>query len=384
MKRCVLWAFWGCWFVANGWAVSLSLQSQIPAVVVYALDDWRGMLLQQAPALRTDLSDALLVMLKRVRDAGISHNHRLAVIDYSLPSNQKRLWVFDLNTRQLLLHTYVSHGIKSGALLTDHFSNRYNSKASSVGLYRTGQVYYGREGLTLKLHGLDRGFNDNAESRAIVMHGAWYMDEGFIQKYGRAGRSWGCPALPLEMKQPVIDAIKDGALLVMYYPSATWYSASRFLHDEAPLQVPNYPDVHENLAPVDDARGAILWASHEAVLVIPASEYEHYFHAHPPLERMLRRQINQMEYIALTPTELDQAMVASEASPGLLDVLYLVQPSLKMAHGYYQTEMKIMPVGKLKAIDRPPPPQTHYTVHAENNTTITLRPVTYFIRWLGL
>jgi hypothetical protein len=366
------------------------VQSQIPSVIVYAFDEWSQML-HQAPALRPPLFDALMVILKRVRDASILHNHRLVVVDYSLPSNQKRLWVFDLNTRELLAHTYVSHGIKSGELFTDHFSNRYNSKASSLGLYRTGQVYYGREGLTLKLHGLDRGFNDNAENRAIVMHGAWYMDEAFIRKYGRSGRSWGCPALPLDMNQSVIHAIKDGALLVMYYPSARWYSTSAFLRDEAVLQVPQWPDVAEKIDAEDDSREPVLWvqqgakqAAREAVLAMPADDYTNYFHVQVPLERMLRRQISGVEYIALTPNELQQLQTAAQVVAGLFDALILAEPSIKMVRGYYQTEMKTAPLGKVKTVEQLSNQPNHFVLHMDNNSTVTLRPVNVFIRWVGV
>ena len=106
--------------------------------------------------------------------------------------------------KKLLFHTYVSHGITSGTLLTNYFSNKYNSKASSIGVYKTEKAYYGREGLSLRLDGLDRSFNDNASNRSVVMHGGWYVDEHFIKKYGRPGRSWGCPALPLNFINPLL------------------------------------------------------------------------------------------------------------------------------------------------------------------------------------
>ncbi len=185
-------------------------QGTIPANQIVA------MLTKQAPNLNPAVSEKVAATLQCAEKLHLAHSNMLAIIDYSRPSNEKRLWVFDMRARTLLYQTYVSHGIKSGSLQTDFFSNVNNSKASSLGVFKTEKPYYGRDGLSLRLEGLDVGFNNNAYNRYIVMHGGWYVNEDFIKKYGRAGRSWGCPAVPVSMTKSIIDSIKNNALLVVY------------------------------------------------------------------------------------------------------------------------------------------------------------------------
>ena len=138
---------------------------------------------------------------------------RLAVVDFDLPSTQKRLWVFDLATRQLLFHTLVAHGHNSGENEATHFSNTDESNMSSLGFYVTGTEYEGKHGHSLKLLGQDEGFNTNAAARSVVMHGADYVSEQFIRQNGRLGRSLGCPALPLDSYAQIIDSLRDGSCL---------------------------------------------------------------------------------------------------------------------------------------------------------------------------
>ncbi len=156
---------------------------------------------------------------------GLNH---LAVIDYSLPSTQPRLWVFDLRHQRLLFEELVAHGRNTGEGRAERFSNAEGSKMSSIGLYQTADTYYGSNGYSLRLRGLDPGFNDNALSRAIVMHGAPYVSEAIAERLGRLGRSWGCPALRPEVARTVIDTLKGGALLFAYYPDRKWLEASPF------------------------------------------------------------------------------------------------------------------------------------------------------------
>ncbi len=129
------------------------------------------MLKEQAPTLSNEASETIITTLNCVNKKQILHNQILTFIDYSLPANQKRLWVFDLNNKKVLFHTYVAHGLKTGVMASTFFSNQYNSKASSIGLFHTDKPYYGRHGLSLKLDGLEAGFNDHADGRAVVMHG---------------------------------------------------------------------------------------------------------------------------------------------------------------------------------------------------------------------
>jgi hypothetical protein len=154
----------------------------------------------------------------------------LTVIDYSKPSTEKRLWVFDLRTRTLLYEELVAHGQGTGDTATA-FSNTPGSHRSSLGLFVTEDAYIGKNGYSLRLNGLDRGFNDRARERAIVMHGAPYVSEEFAEAQGRLGRSWGCPALRESVAREVIDRVKGGGLLFAYYPDQQWLKTSKYLGD---------------------------------------------------------------------------------------------------------------------------------------------------------
>lgn len=154
----------------------------------------------------------------------------LTVIDYSRPSRQKRLWVFDLAARKLLFEEWVTHGKNSGADVPTSFSNRPNSYQSSLGLFQTGQTYSGKHGRSLRLRGLEAGFNDNSEARAIVMHSAAYADPGVVPGLGRLGRSQGCPAVRPAIAGQLIDALQRGSYLFAYYPQAEWLEKSAYLN----------------------------------------------------------------------------------------------------------------------------------------------------------
>ncbi|QOR38112.1 murein L,D-transpeptidase catalytic domain family protein [Billgrantia diversa] len=163
---------------------------------------------------------------------------RLAVIDFSLPSTEPRLWVFDLAQERLLFEELVSHGRGSGNAEATLFSNTPESHQSSLGLFRTMNSYYGSNGYSLRLEGLEDGVNDQAYQRAIVIHGADYVSESFIQKTGRLGRSHGCPAVRQEVTYPLIDSIKEDHYLFAYYPDPEWLENSAFLScDQASTQL---------------------------------------------------------------------------------------------------------------------------------------------------
>lgn len=148
----------------------------------------------------------------------------LTVVDFSKPSHQKRMWVIDLNARKVLFNTLVAHGRNTGNEKAIKFSNQPNSNMSSLGFYVTDKTYYGKHGLSLKLQGVDKGFNTNAMQRAIVVHGADYATESFIKQYGRLGRSLGCPALPTEISKDVINVIKDETVLFVHSNNETYSS----------------------------------------------------------------------------------------------------------------------------------------------------------------
>ena len=201
----------------------------------------------QAAPVQVDPDQALLAKLQRlaptadpgvlalavearacaVASGEVAPETRLAVIDYSRPSTDKRLWVFDLANERLMFNEYVSHGQGSGDNYATRFSNVEGSFATSLGLYRTAETYYGSNGYSMRMAGLDAGFNDNARMRAIVMHGAWYANPDLIQRQGRLGRSQGCPALREGIARQVIDSLKGDQLVFSYADDAPWLERSR-------------------------------------------------------------------------------------------------------------------------------------------------------------
>jgi len=154
---------------------------------------------------------------------------KIAIVDYSKPSTEKRFYVVDLKTKSLEFHTLVAHGKNSGANRAVRFSNKNQSHQSSLGFFRTAETYYGKHGFSLRLDGLEKGINDNARKRAVVMHGASYVSRSFISQQGRLGRSWGCPALPLAVSKKVINAIAKGTCLFIYANNEAYKKNSQFL-----------------------------------------------------------------------------------------------------------------------------------------------------------
>lgn len=167
--------------------------------------------------------DALLNSGKKLKD------NLLTIVDFSLPSSKKRLFVIDLKTGELLFHTYTSHGRNSGQLVPTQFSNQPNSNKSSLGFYITGDTYRGKHGESLRLIGEEEGINDNALERGIVMHSASYVDENIIKSQGYIGRSQGCPALPAHIYRQVISTIKEGSCLFIYSPDKYYRAHSKMI-----------------------------------------------------------------------------------------------------------------------------------------------------------
>jgi hypothetical protein len=150
----------------------------------------------------------------------------VTIIDFALPSSQKRLWVVDLRAQKVLFHTLVAHGKNSGEDQARTFSNVEGSEMSSLGFYVTGQTYRGKHGLTLKLHGQDANYNTNAARRAVVVHSANYVSEAFVRQHGRLGRSQGCPALPPAQSPQIIRVIKNGTVLYAHGPSSVLFTSA--------------------------------------------------------------------------------------------------------------------------------------------------------------
>jgi len=155
--------------------------------------------------------------------------HLLTVCDFSMSSNKKRLWVIDMNERKVVFNSLVAHGKNTGEEFAEKFSNTESSYQSSLGFYITDTTYKGGNGYSLRLLGMDKGFNDAALQRAVVMHGADYVSEEFAAAHKRIGRSWGCPAVPRALAEPMINTIKGKNVLFIYYPDENYLSSSEWL-----------------------------------------------------------------------------------------------------------------------------------------------------------
>jgi hypothetical protein len=152
------------------------------------------------------------------------------IIDYGLNSDKKRMWIIDMMSGKLLYNEYVSHGKNSGLNSVTSLSNVDSSKQSNIGLLKTAETYYGKHGLSLKMDGLEAGFNNQARDRYIVIHGASYATEGFVRANGRLGRSHGCPAIDPAVSKKIIEKIKGGSLVFGHYPDSGWLKRSRYLN----------------------------------------------------------------------------------------------------------------------------------------------------------
>ena len=204
--------------------VSAGKFSETPAVLFSELH------LSEAGMDQTVFSSALQGLKKLDSTGIIRKDSIITIIDFSQPSNKKRLYVLDLATKQLLFNTLVAHGRNSGSLWTSSFSNATSSLKSSPGFYVTGETYTGDNGYSLRLDGLEKNINDNARARSIVMHGAPYVDQSSINTLGFLGRSWGCPAIPETLHKAIINTIKDGTCLFIYSPDKNYQLHSTLLN----------------------------------------------------------------------------------------------------------------------------------------------------------
>ena len=182
--------------------------------------------------LTKDVFNMAIKGLKKLEINGKLQNPNIVTIaDYSQSSNKKRLYVIDLKNRKLLFNTYVAHGRNTGGEFAQSFSNVEGSYKTSLGFYVTEHPIIGSHtGFSLLIDGVEKGFNDHALQRAIIIHAAEYATENFIKKYGRLGRSYGCPSLPPEMNKPIIDAIQGGTCLFLYNPNKDYISKSALLN----------------------------------------------------------------------------------------------------------------------------------------------------------
>lgn len=195
-----------------------------------ALRNLLDKLARAAPAANPRVIGMALSALDCALKDGMSPARNLTLIDYSLISTQPRLWVFDLVTGKLLFNELVAHGKNTGENFARNFSNTYGSLQTSLGLFRTKDTYIGANGYSLRMEGLEQGFNDLAMERKIVFHGAPYVDLKLAKKLGHLGRSYGCPAVRQGIARKVIDTIKGEQFLFSYYPDKHWLAASKFLN----------------------------------------------------------------------------------------------------------------------------------------------------------
>lgn len=183
----------------------------------------------KAPGINPKALQLGLIAYSKARKEGLDKQQILTIIDYTKPSTSRRLWVLDINDHTVLFNDYVTHGQNSGGNYANAFSDSPGSLESSLGLFLTESTYDGKHGYSLKIKGLEKGFNDRAESRDIVFHRAEYATAQFAQAHGRLGRSWGCFAVSPKVADSLIHTIKNGTLVFAYYPDPSWLSKSQFL-----------------------------------------------------------------------------------------------------------------------------------------------------------
>lgn len=350
---------------------------------------------QESNAPSKDVINVVDKVLMCAEKNDISHNNILTIIDYSLPSSKKRLWVIDLESKKILYHSYVSHGIKSGLLEAEYFSNKPQSKTTSLGVFTTENSYDGRYGLAVKLQGVEKGFNNNAFDRFLVIHPAWYVTEEFIQKYGRLGRSWGCPAISYDLVDPIINTIKDNSLLVVYYPSYKWLSKSEFLTCDK-LSLKENIDHVEKMpkSAAEERRGDVVFIDEnnnnkfddsDPVIVISAERYQTIFKKRVPLSRMLRRQYNNAEWISLNNREFKSLDTNGDNVINMydetgIDAIDFFVAEVYNKDGFWATEFKSVKTKEDKEITSL---NTKPTVLRQKGNFI-VKSTEKFIRWLGL
>lgn len=222
------------YFLAVAWPLAAAVSSPVEALTADAA--WP---VGSYGSLSVDVFELALSAAACAERAGaVVAPATLTVIDYSRPSTSKRLWVFDLARKELLYEELVAHGQGTGDNIATRFSNTPNSHQTSLGLFVTAESYVGQNGYSLRLDGLERGVNDRARERAIVMHGAPYVNEDIIGSMGRLGRSWGCPAVRPAVARQMIDTVKGGSLVFAYANDPVWLASSAYLGGCAAAQTP--------------------------------------------------------------------------------------------------------------------------------------------------
>jgi len=217
-------------FLIQSFFIAVSSLCAFSATAATLPQQLTSALKQAAPSLNSKVLSTALSAMQCALSNGAEPAQRLAVIDFSLPSSDKRLWIFDLQSKKLVLHDFVAHGNRSGDNFATRFSNTNGSHQSSIGLFRTAESYQGKHGYSLRMDGLEPGFNDRARERAIVIHPADYVNPAWIKSQGRIGRSQGCPAVRPEIARTVIDKLKGGQFMFSWYPDQKWLQSSIYLN----------------------------------------------------------------------------------------------------------------------------------------------------------
>ena len=211
-------------------ASAAAKKAEMRMIVATAASIYEEMDLEDSGLSRKAFESAWTGYYKLKKQGLLRRTNILSICDFSQSSSNQRLYVIDVRNRRMLYRTYVAHGINSGEEYATSFSNQMESCKSSIGFYVTSGVYTGINGLSLRIDGVDRGFNDNARKRAIVIHGAGYVSQRILRKYGVMGTTFGCPAIPTEMTTQIIPVVKNGTCFYIYFPSKRYLSQSKVLN----------------------------------------------------------------------------------------------------------------------------------------------------------
>ena len=205
-------------------------RAEMRMIIATATNIYDEMDLQDSGLSRKAFEYAWTGYYKLKKKGLLRRSNILSICDFSQSSNNQRLYVIDVKNRRMLYRTFVAHGINSGAEYATSFSNKMESCKSSLGFFVTSGVYTGINGISLRINGVDQGFNDNAMKRAIVIHGGSYVSRRIINKYGTLGTTFGCPAIPTEMTTQIIPVVKNGSCWFIYYPSKKYLNESKVLN----------------------------------------------------------------------------------------------------------------------------------------------------------
>jgi hypothetical protein len=220
-------------FTTGGWGPFEFISSLAPVTAPSGTSSWIDqevrVLHGQADNLDKKVLRLSLTAYLNARGQGYDNQQLLTIVDYSKPSTERRLWVFDLKSNKILFNTWVAHGKNSGELNSTSFSNSARSLKSSLGVFVTEDTYDGHNGYSLRVQGLEQGFNDNAHNRDVVFHGADYANPEVTKGLGRLGRSWGCFAVSRKVSVSLINTIKNDTVVVAYYPDQRWLKHSAYL-----------------------------------------------------------------------------------------------------------------------------------------------------------